>query len=88
MTRRGKSQRLRKLTLAQNGEGIRIWINFPESILLNDEETVKQYTLKLLDEISLKRGILIGITEDIAPGNENKLKTVAEVLNLKNVTFT
>lgn len=66
---------------------IRIWINFPESILLNDEEYVKRYTLNLLEEISDQRSILLGITEDIAPGHENKLKTVAEILNAENHKF-
>ncbi|MEM3547173.1 MAG: uroporphyrinogen decarboxylase family protein [Candidatus Bathyarchaeia archaeon] len=63
------------------GEKIKIWINFPESILISDEEHVKRYTLNLLEEISLQRGILLGITEDIAPGHEDKLKIVAKALS-------
>jgi len=67
------------------GEGVKIWINFPESILLNEESYIKQYTLNLLKEISFERGFLIGITEDIAPGYEGRLKIVAEILNVERM---
>ncbi len=66
------------------GEDIKIWINFPESILLNEESYVKQYMLNLLEEISFEKGFLIGITEDIAPGYEGRLKVVAKILNREN----
>ncbi len=67
------------------GENIKIWINFPESILLNEESYIKQYTLNLLEEISFEKGFLIGITEDIAPGYESRLKIVAGILNLEKM---
>lgn len=63
------------------GESVKIWINFPEAILLGDEEHVRGYTSNLLREISPSRGFLVGITEDIAPGYEDRLKVVAEALN-------
>jgi len=63
------------------GEGVKIWINFPETVLLGDEGYVRRYTSNLLREIAPGRGFLIGITEDIAPGYEDRLKAVAEVLN-------
>jgi len=62
------------------GENVKIWINFPESVLLGDEEYVRRYTLNLLKEIAPGRGFLIGVTEDIAPGYENRLKAVADIL--------
>jgi hypothetical protein len=62
------------------GEGVKIWMNFPESVLLGDEEYVRRYTLKLLKEIAPGRGFLMGVTEDIAPGYENRLKAVADIL--------
>lgn len=67
------------------GDNIKIWINFPESILISDEKYIKSYTLNLLEEISSQRGILIGITEDIAPGHENKLKIIAKILALEKI---
>lgn len=63
------------------GRNMKIWINFPESIFLENVEHVRRYTLNLLEEIMPDKGFLIGITEDVAPGNEEKLRIVAEVLD-------
>lgn len=63
------------------GKNVKIWINFPESIFLENVDRVRKYALNLLEEIMPDKGFLVGITEDIAPGHEEKLKIVAEVLD-------
>ena len=42
-----------------------IWINFPSSVHLKDDEQVEAFTVDMLNELESIDGILFGITEDI-----------------------
>src|SRR5690606_10562187 len=42
-----------------------LWINFPSSLHLRDDDQVRQRTAALIDEAGRAEGLLIGITEDI-----------------------
>ena len=42
-----------------------LWLNFPSSLHLSDDETVENTTVSLLDELDSTHGLIMGITEDI-----------------------
>jgi hypothetical protein len=43
----------------------RLWINFPSSVHIQSEETIRNATIKLLQEAGDLKGFLMGVTEDI-----------------------
>lgn len=58
-----------------------IWMNFPETIFLQDEDSIKKYAIRLLEEIAPGIGYIISITEDIHPKHLMKgIGVVTEVL--------
>jgi hypothetical protein len=43
----------------------RLWINFPSSVHLQPEETIRQATLEIVRQACDRKGFLMGVTEDI-----------------------
>lgn len=59
-----------------------VWMNFPEAIFLQDEDSIKKYAIRLLEEIAPGVGYIISITEDIHPKHLRKgIRIVTEVLS-------
>ena len=57
-------------------------INFPSSVHLSDNRTIRETTLSLLDEAAPGNGFVVGITEDVpAFVIERSFRTIAETLN-------
>jgi hypothetical protein len=42
-----------------------IWINFPSSVHVREDQEVERFTFEMLDELDTVDGLLVGITEDI-----------------------
>ncbi len=45
--------------------GKRLWINFPSSLHLQPEETIRAATLEIVREAGDRKGFLMGVTEDV-----------------------
>ncbi|MBO3803889.1 MAG: hypothetical protein JTT11_08505 [Candidatus Brockarchaeota archaeon] len=59
-----------------------IWLNFPEEVFLRSAEEIRDFTLRLLEEMAPGRGFIIGITEDIHPDHfEKGMSVVTETLH-------
>jgi len=43
----------------------RLWINFPSSVHIEREETVREATLEIVRQAGDRKGFLMGVTEDI-----------------------
>ncbi len=57
-------------------------INFPSSVHLSDNRTIRETTLSLLEEAAPGNGFVVGITEDVpAFVIERSLRTIAETLS-------
>jgi hypothetical protein len=57
-------------------------INFPSSVHLSDNRTIRETTLSLLDEAAPGDGFVVGITEDVpAFVIERSFRTIAKTLN-------
>ena len=57
-------------------------INFPSSVHLSDNRTIRETTLSLLEEAAPGNGFVVGITEDVPVFViERSLRTIAETLN-------
>jgi len=58
-----------------------VWINFPEEVFLRTAEEIRDYTLKLLEEMAPGLGYIISITEDIHQDHFRKgIEAVTETL--------
>jgi hypothetical protein len=44
-----------------------LWLNYPSSLHLKSDTRVEQATVDLLNELSMTKGIILGITEDMPP---------------------
>jgi len=49
-----------------------VWINFPEEVFLRTAKEIKEYTLKLLEDMAPGLGYIVSITEDIHPAHFKK----------------
>jgi hypothetical protein len=58
--------------------GKRLWINFPASVHLQPEETIRQTTLEIVRQAGDRRGFLMGVTEDIP--REHIMRSVSVIL--------
>jgi len=45
--------------------GKRLWINFPSSVHIQSEDTIRKATLEIVRQAGDRRGFLMGVTEDI-----------------------
>jgi hypothetical protein len=45
--------------------GKRLWINFPSSVHIESEDTIREATLEIVRQAGDRKGVLIGVTEDI-----------------------
>ena len=58
-----------------------IWMNFPEEVFLRPAEQIRDYTLKLLKEMTPGTGYIVSITEDVPPEHFRKgVETLTETL--------
>jgi len=59
-----------------------LWLNFPEEVFLRTGEEIRDYTLRLLEEMTPGLGYIISITEDIHQDHFRKgMETVTETLH-------
>jgi hypothetical protein len=45
--------------------GKRLWVNFPSSVHIQSEDTIREATLEILRQAGDRKGFLMGVTEDI-----------------------
>ena len=43
----------------------RLWINFPSSVHLQSEDTIREATLEIVKQAGDRKGFLMGVTEDV-----------------------
>lgn len=59
-----------------------VWANFPEEIFLRRSDEIRDFTLKLLEEVAPGDRFILGITEDIHPDSLKKgISIVTEVIH-------
>lgn len=62
--------------------GKALWLNFPETVLLQPAEEIRKYTLELMREMGNGAGYIIGITEDIHPDHYRKaMETLTTIVH-------
>ncbi len=44
-----------------------LWLNFPSSVHIQESQAIAAHTRRLIDEAGSKRGLVIGISEDVPP---------------------
>ena len=61
--------------------GKRLWINFPSSVHLQSEETIRQATLEIVRQAHDRKGFLMGVTEDVPEEHiERSVSVILETL--------
>ena len=55
-----------------------LWVNFPSSIHLQPEETIRQTTINIVEQAGDRKGFLMGVTEDIP--REHIVRSVSVIL--------
>jgi hypothetical protein len=59
--------------------GKRLWINFPSSVHIQSEETIREATLEIVHQAGDRKGFLMGVTEDVPA--EHIERSVTAILN-------
>lgn len=58
-----------------------VWMNFPEEVFLRTPEEIKNFTIRLLEEIAPGKGFIISVTEDIDPVHYRKgIETITRAI--------
>jgi len=57
----------------------RLWTNFPSSVHLQSEETIREATLEIVKQAGDRKGFLMGVTEDVPA--EHIERSVTVILN-------
>lgn len=58
-----------------------LWVNFPASVHLQPEETIRQVTLEIVRQAGDRKGFLMGVTEDIPREHiERSISVILETL--------
>jgi hypothetical protein len=56
--------------------GKRLWINFPSSVHLQSEETIREATVEIVHQAGDRKGFLMGVTEDVPEEHIERSVTV------------
>jgi hypothetical protein len=58
-----------------------LWINFPSSVHLQSEETIRKATVEIVRQAGDRKGFLMGVTEDVpAEHIERSVSVILETL--------